>query len=171
MRVTGDQEGKGIEGIEDKMGVDLVLEGFQLGLGLGDIELFHPGAAVLSFAVEEDDLVYIGNKAGGDDDNEGGAYQGRLVGYIFFGIGSPDTEERGGNSPRVYDIDQEERDDDLMILPEGPGIATPDEMHEPDITLPDQVGDEGEEGIACQEFGIIVEPVGDQSGEVGNKKP
>src|SRR6187402_1650103 len=57
-----------------------------------------------------------------------------------------------------------------MILLEGPGIATPDDVHEPDIALPDEVRDEGKEGVAGQQLGVIVEPVGDHPGEVGNKK-
>jgi hypothetical protein len=74
-RVAGDEEGKGIEGIEDKVGIDLVLEGFELGLGLGDVELFHAGFVVFFFEVEEEDLIYIGDEAGGDYDHQYGIDQ------------------------------------------------------------------------------------------------
>ena len=77
--VAGNEEGEGIEGIEDKVRVYLVFQCFQLGLGFGDVELFDPGAAVFSFPVEEDDLIYIGNKAGCDDDEEGGADEGAIM--------------------------------------------------------------------------------------------
>jgi len=72
LRVTGDEKGQGVEGVEDEVRVDLVLEGFQFGLRLGDVELFDPGFVVFFFEVEEEDLIYIGDEAGGDDDDQDG---------------------------------------------------------------------------------------------------
>ena len=71
-RVTGDEKGQGVEGVENEVGVDLVLQGFQFGLRLGDVELFDAGFVVFFFEVEEEDLIYIGDEAGGDDDDQDG---------------------------------------------------------------------------------------------------
>lgn len=134
--VAGDEEGKGVEGVEDKVGVDLVFEGFEFGLRFGDIELFDAGAAVFAFFVEEDNFVDIGDKAGCDDDNEGGSSYGRAVGVGFARHHFPDVQEDGGDCARVDDIDEEEGDDDLVVFFVFPGIFSPDEVHEPDVALP-----------------------------------
>ena len=58
-----------------------------------------------------------------------------------------------------------------MVLPEGPGISFPYVVHEPDVALPDEEGDKGKEGVAGDQFGVSVEPVGDDAGEVGDQEP
>jgi|SRR5579859_5341556 len=113
--VAGDQEGQGIEGIEDEVGVDLVLEGFQFGLRLGDVELFHAGFVVFFFEVEEEDLVDIGDETGGDDDDEYGIDEVFVVALGFAGAELPEAEEEQGDGAGVDDIGEEERDDDLII--------------------------------------------------------
>jgi len=80
-------------------------------------------------------------------------------------------QQQGGEGAGVDDVDEEEGYDDLVILLEGPGIFPPDEIHEPDVPLPDEEGDEGKEGIAAQELRVAIEAIGDQTGDVGNKKP
>lgn len=113
--VAGDEEGQGIEGIKDKVGVDLVLEGFQFGLGLGDIELFHPGFVVFLLEVEEEDLVDIGDEAGGDDDDKDGVDQLLVLSRRFVRAELPEAEEEHGDCAGVDDIGEEEGDDDLVI--------------------------------------------------------
>jgi hypothetical protein len=57
-----------------------------------------------------------------------------------------------------------------MVLAEGPDIFFSDEMHEPYIALPDDEGKKDEIGIIGQEFGEGIKAIGDQSGDIGNKK-
>ena len=71
-RVTGDEKGQGVEGIEDKVRVDLILQGFEFGLRLCDVELFDAGFVVFFFDIQEKDLIYVGDEAGGDDDDQDG---------------------------------------------------------------------------------------------------
>lgn len=71
-RVAGDQKGQGVQGIEDEVRVDLVFQGFQLGLRFGYVELFDAGFVVFFFDIEEEDLIYVGDEAGGDDDDQDG---------------------------------------------------------------------------------------------------
>lgn len=44
-------------------------------------------------------------------------------------------------------------------------------MHEPDIALPDDEGKEGKIDVIGQELGIGIKAIGDQPGDIGNKKP
>ena len=150
LRVTGDKEGECIQGVENEVGVYLIFQGLQFCLGFGDIQLFDGAAAVLSFPVEENDLVYVGDEAGGDDDDQGGVDHRALVVGQFVGEGLPQADHEEGDGPGIDDIDQKQGNDDLMVLLEGPHVFLPDEVHEPDITLPDDKGKEGEIGVIAQ---------------------
>ena len=116
--VAGDEVRQGVKGIKDEVGVDLVLECLEFGLGLGDIELFDPGFVLFFFPVEEEDLVYINNETGGDDDQEDAIDH---LSAVVVGFGRPhfpclEPEER--QEAGVDDIGKEQSDDD-------PGIGFP----------------------------------------------
>jgi len=169
--VAGDEKGERVQRVENEVGVYLIFQRLQLGLGFGDIQPFDGAAAVLSFPVEENDLVDIGDEAGGDDDDQGGVDQGGFVVGRLVGKGLPQAEQEDGDGPGIDDIDQKQGYDDLMVLLEGPNVFFPDEVHEPDIALPDEEGKEGEIGVIGQQFGIGIKVIGDQPGDIGNKKP
>lgn len=171
LRVAGDKEGECIQGVENEVGVYLIFQGLQFRLGLGDIQLFDGAAAVLSFPVEEDYFIYVRDKAGGDDDDQGGIDHGAFTVVRLVGEFLPQVEQEDGDGPGIDDIDKKEGYDDLMVLLEGPYIFFPDEVHEPDIALPDGEGEEGKIGIIAQQFGVGIKPVVDQAGDIGNKKP
>lgn len=171
LRVAGDKKGERVQRVEYEVGVYLIFQRFQLGLGLGDVQLFHRAAAVLSFPVEEDDLVNIGNEAGGDDDDQGGVDHGGFVVGRLVGEGFPQAEQEDGDGPGIDDVDKKQGYDDLMILLEGPTVFFPDEVHEPDIALPDDEGKKGKIGVIGQQLGVGIEAIGDQPGDIGNKKP
>jgi hypothetical protein len=69
LRISCDEEGEGVQGVKDEMGIYLVLQGFQFCLCFGYIQLFDPGLAVFHFLIKEQDLVDVGNEAGGNDDD------------------------------------------------------------------------------------------------------
>jgi hypothetical protein len=94
--VAGDQEGQGVEGIEDKVGVDLVFEGFQFGLRFGDVELFYFGFVVFFLQVEDDDLVDIADETGCDDDEQDGVDEVFGSGLWLVGGEEPEVEQAGG---------------------------------------------------------------------------
>ena len=79
-------------------------------------------------------------------------------------------QQQDGNGAGIDDVHQEEGYDDLVVVPEGPGIFPSDKMHEPDVALPDEEGDEGKEGVAGQELEIIIQSIRDKPRDVGNKK-
>lgn len=58
-----------------------------------------------------------------------------------------------------------------MVLLEGPHVFFPDEMHQKHIALPDDKGKKGEIGVIGEQFGIGIKAIGDQAGDIGNKKP
>ena len=76
----------------------------------------------------------------------------------------PDAKEDCGEDAGVYDIGEEEGDDDLIIGPFGPGESFANKIHEADVAFPDEEGDDEEEEIAGGEFGIGIETICDESG-------
>ena len=58
-----------------------------------------------------------------------------------------------------------------MVLLEGPDVFLPDEVHQEHIALPDGKGEEGKIGVIGQQLGIGIKAIGDQPGDIGNKKP
>lgn len=58
-----------------------------------------------------------------------------------------------------------------MVLLEGPDVFLPDEVHQEHIALPDDKGEEGKIGVIGQQLGIGIKAIGDQPGDIGNKKP
>ena len=150
------------------MGVDLVLEGFQFGLCFGDVELFDAGFVVFFFEIEKKDLVDIGDEAGGDDDEEYGVDEGAVTGILFVRKGFPGIERDRGQQAGIDDIGEEQRDDDLVVGVERPLEFPTDEIHQKDIALPDDEGDENEEGVAGEQLGPGVKIVGNETGEIGN---
>jgi len=153
------------------MRVYLIFQGFQFGLGLCDIQLFNGAAAVFSFPVEEDDLVYVGDEAGGDNDDQDGVDHGAFVVGRLVGERIPNAEQEEGDGSGIDDIDKEEGYDDLMVVLEGPDVFFPDKVHKPDVALPDSEGKEGKIGVIGQEAGIAIQVIGDKAGDIGNKKP
>ena len=168
--IAGDEEGQGIEGVEDKMGIDLVFEGFQFGLGLGDVELFDLGFIVFFLKVEEDDLVDITNKAGGDDEQENSVDQVVGSGLWFIGGEDPEVEEAEGEGAGIDDVGQEESDNDRVIGCFGPGYPGTDIVHEADVAFPDEEGHDDEEQVAGYQFRVVVEPVCDETGQIRDEQ-
>jgi hypothetical protein len=161
--VTGDEKGQGIEGIEDKMGIDLVFERFQFGLGLGDVELFDLGFVVFFFEVEEDDLVDIADKAGGDNEEEDGVDQVVGSGLWFIGSKDPKVEQAKGEGAGIDDVGEEESDYNFVIGCFGPGYPGADIVHEADVAFPDQEDDDDKEEVGGCQFGIGVKAVCDKT--------
>ena len=168
--VAGDQEGEGIQGIEDKMGVDLVFEGFEFGLSFGDVKLFYPGFVVFFFQVEEKDLVDVGDEAAHDNQYKDGIEEVIVSGLGFVGSKQPEAEEERGQDTGVDDVGEEEGDDDPVVGSSGPGEQGPDIIHEPDVSFPDQKSDYYEIKIGGRQFGEGIEVVVDQTGEIRNEK-
>ena len=125
------------------MGIDLVFQGLELGLGFGDIELFYPGFVVFFFQIEKEDFVDIGDEAGGDDDHEDGVDEMVGVGHGFVRREHPEAEEGGGQGTGIDDIGKEEGDDDgeednVEVIEEG-------DEDEEDEEEEDEEDDEDEE--------------------------
>ena len=145
------------------MGVDLIFQGFQFGLGLGNIQLFYPGLGKLPFLVEEQDLIQVGDEAGRDNDDQGAVDQRSTDIVGFQGQGFPDIEQHPGEDAGVDDVGQEERQDDLIVFLERPAVLSPDQHHQPYVPLPDQERNEDEVDIRGEELRVTVKPVGNKT--------
>ena len=139
--VTGDEEGQGVERIENEVGVDLVLQGFEFGLRFGDVELFHAGFVVFFFDVEEKDLINIGDEAGGDNNDQDAIDELLVIPGRFKGPHFPSFQQQGRQHPGIDDVGEKEKYDDLEIGLTVPGVFFPDEIHDPDVPFPDEKGD------------------------------
>jgi hypothetical protein len=148
------------------MGVDLVFEGFQFGLGLGDVELLDFGLVVFFFEVEEDDLVDIADKAGGDGKKEDGVDQVVGGGLGFIGGKDPKVEQAEGEGAGIDDVGEKEGDYNLVIGCFGPGYPSADIVHEADIAFPDQEDDDDEEEVGGSQFGIVVKAISDKTRQI-----
>ena len=73
-------------------------------------------------------------------------------------------EEYAGDEAGVYDVGEEEGDDDLIIGTFGPGKPLANKVHEADVAFPDEEGDHDEEEVAGGEFGVRIEAICDESG-------
>ena len=145
------------------MGVDLVFEGFQFGLGLGYVELLDFGLVVFFFEVEEDDLIDIADKAGGDGKEEDGVDQVVGSGLWFIGGKDPKVEQAEGERAGIDDVGEKESDYNLVIGCFGPGYPGADIVHEADIAFPDQEDDDDEEEVGGSQFGIVVKAISDKA--------
>jgi hypothetical protein len=122
------------------------------------------------FPVEEQHFIDIGDEAGGDDDDEGGIEKGAAVAIGFPGEPCPYIQQECGQEAGINDVDEKQGDDYFIVLFVGPGVSLAYKVHEPDITLPNQQGNQDEVSITSQQFGEAVETIGNQTGKIGDEQ-
>src|SRR6185437_7369050 len=102
---------------------------------------------VFFFQVEKNDLVDIGNKAGGDDDDEDGVDQAVVVILRFARGHDPETQQYGGDDTGIDDVGEKKGYYYAVVRSSGPRYPCADKVHEADIAFPDEESDDDKKEV------------------------
>ncbi len=140
------QVGEAVEGVEEEVGIDLALQGQQLGHGPRLLEVCHRHEVALSLLDEVDGLVDVHDEERHDHDHQACDSDGVPVDRdARRDVPGPEHAHAKGR-----DVEQVDARDEQDLAPGvvEPVVAAPVEEHREAIALPDQARDEDEPEIA-----------------------